>query len=483
MQNPQVASYIQMTTAANETVVNVANPPHSPESMPEATVRKRTAEAALPTTTPSRLRTAKRVNDDNVVRHITPGSPTRKRATTLDSQANLYTPPASALPPSSTAISHADTQPSTQEHPDPQDPADGDHNMNTNRSDTSPLPPSAPVSHAHGDNNGIKDHFQVDEDDLDDGPSGPDLTYPLDVPISYVHGIENNRAEHIATAETKARWSKLRTLGDSVMLWVAAYRGEVDKARTHLPPPPKAGDIWPFCLAGLLEAESKQLTDHYVWIYEDIQFFVVPYPVDPPTFVAALVREATFFPDKAKDNKWMTSLVRQCLHEHHADLLNFCGAYHDKIQVKNKMDARYYLNKVLDSLQVVRYHLTDSKHKTYYYYNIHVSFPTSLNEKFTTWKSLFENFNGQGNSNPYYDLDTLGKVEVLRCGHNCTICKGLDHPSSACHYPKIPGWPKPENKPPTHGPPNDPTPFRGGGNRGARGSSRGRGRGRRGHGT
>ncbi|KIJ33577.1 hypothetical protein M422DRAFT_52401 [Sphaerobolus stellatus SS14] len=531
-----------MTTAANETAVNTTNPPHSPESTPEATAAKRTAEVALPTTTPSRLRTAKRVNDDNIVRHVTPGSPTRKRAATLDSQANLYTPPASVgqpkpgiqhlrftkipgsqmmsrcptdplnagsapgTPPPGPANSHAGTQPSTQEHPDPQDPADGDHDMNTNRSDTPPLPPSAHVSHARDDNNGMKDHFQVDEDDLDDSPSGPDLTYPLDVPVSYVHGIENGRAEHIATAETKARWSKLRTLGDSVMLWVAAYRGEVDKARTHIllaqkiatilgrdampdaltavvAPRPKAGDIWPFCLAGLLEAESKQLTDRYIWIYEDIQFFVVPYPVDPPTFVAALVREATFFPDEVKDNKWMTNLVRQCLREHHADLLNFCGAYHDKIQVKNKTDAHYYLNKVLDSLQVVRYHLTDSKHKTYYYYNIHVSFPASLNDKFATWKSLFENFNGQGNSNPYYDLDTLGKVEVLRRGHNCTICKGLDHPSSACHYPKIPGWPKPENKSPTRGPPNDPTPYRGGSNRGARGSSRGRGRGRRGRGA
>ncbi|KIJ26043.1 hypothetical protein M422DRAFT_55710 [Sphaerobolus stellatus SS14] len=259
-----------MTTTANETAVNIDNPPHSPESTPEATVMKRTADAALLTTTPSRLRTAKRVNDDNIVCHITPGSPTRKRAATLDSQANLYTPPASVgqpkpgiqhlrftkvpgsqmmsrrptdpfntgsapgTPPPGTANSHAGTQPSTQEHPDPQDPADGNHDMNTNHSDTPPLPPSALISHTHGDNNGIKDHFQVDEGDLDDSPSSPDLTYPLDVPISYVHRIENDRAEHIVITETKARWSKLRTLGDSVMLWVAAYRGEVDKARTHV---------------------------------------------------------------------------------------------------------------------------------------------------------------------------------------------------------------------------------------------------------
>ncbi|KIJ36618.1 hypothetical protein M422DRAFT_260966 [Sphaerobolus stellatus SS14] len=233
-----------MTTTANETAVDVANPPHSPESTPKATVAKCTAEAALPITTPSRLRTAKQVNDDNVVHHITPESPTHKRATTLDSQANLYMPPTSigqpkpglqhlcftkvpdlpqALPPLGTANSHMGTQPSTQEHPDPQDPTDDNHDMSTNRSNTPPLPPSA-----------LFPMHTVDEDNFNDSPSGPDLMYPLDVPISYVHGIENDRVEHIVTAETKACWAKLWTLGNSIMLWVAAYRGKVDKARTHV---------------------------------------------------------------------------------------------------------------------------------------------------------------------------------------------------------------------------------------------------------
>ncbi|KIJ43385.1 hypothetical protein M422DRAFT_253260 [Sphaerobolus stellatus SS14] len=277
------------------------------------------------------------------------------------------------------------------------------------------------------------DHFSVDQDDLDDSPQGPDLTYPLAKPTGgfpIIHGVEQDHADGIASQETVARRDKARKLGESVNIWVASYQGEQDKDTVHakltgkiisilgrnaIPdalmaranPPPKIHDLWTFTLCGLFEDEANLLTNRYAWIFDDIQFFVAPQPIPPPTFVATLIRKATIFPDEEQDNRWIMGLICNCLCTHHIKLRSFCAAYHDAISVPRKTDASFYLNKVLDMLQVKRYSLTKDKNKyeTNYFYNIYVAFPTTRSEKFSTWKALFENFNDKSGARPYYDLD------------------------------------------------------------------------------
>jgi hypothetical protein len=378
---------------------------------------------------------------------------------------------------------------------------EGDQDMRTT---TSPSPSTGSDHHTRTEGS-HRDHFVVDNDDRVAEDPTPHTTYPLEVPDITAQGIDDDRAERFATPETKTRWAKLRANGFAVTIWCARHRNEADTAKNQalltqkisqtlgkptIPdamsatafPKPRAGDIWPFCLSGLSEEDANTLTTRYVWVYEDIQFFVTPHPAPPPTFVATLVRDATLFPDTEVDNKWFADLLRCCIREHHTGLLNFANAYHEKIQVKRKTDARFYLNKILDSLRVSRYQLTDSKHMTRYFYNIHVDFPSTQIDKFPVWKALFEDHN-ELSGKPYYDLDTLGKVEVLRKSHNCTICKGLDHPSAICPFVKIPGWPAPAPKVET---PKGNRETLTGAHRGrgrGKGTNQSRGRGRRGRGT
>ncbi|KIJ39040.1 hypothetical protein M422DRAFT_258195 [Sphaerobolus stellatus SS14] len=327
----------------------------------------------------------------------------------------------------------------------------------------------------------------------DETSTTTEYTYPLPFPTGgypKVHGIYQSRALSIATPETLLHWSKDKNAGgvpEEVFVWVANYHGEVDKEFTHVTlaatlstilgrgiilnalsalskPPPKSGDMWPFYINNLHPNEVIHLTTRFAWIFKEIQFFAVPSPIPPPTYVATLVKSIAFNED-ATINK----------------LLSFCGAYHELIKVKGKTDAKYYLNKVLDTLQIRRFSLMDSGHKTTFYYNIYVDSPTNLLEKFDTWKDLFEHFNADGSKPAYFDLEILGKVEVLRRCFTCLVCKGLNHPTAECQYPNIPGWPKTIPKPAKRQMEVPACNDQGG--RGSRGFPRDGGHGRRGRGA
>ncbi|KIJ44995.1 hypothetical protein M422DRAFT_251641 [Sphaerobolus stellatus SS14] len=192
-------------------------------------------------------------------------------------------------------------------------------------------------------------------------------------------------------------------------------------------------------------------------------------PIPPPTYVATLVKSIAFNEDSAINSNWVVGLVRKCLQNRHPELLSFCGAYHEAIKVKGKSNAKFYLNKVLDTLRIKRFSLTNS------------GFPMNLHEKFDIWKDLFERFNADGSKQAYFDLEILGKVPVLHRRFTCLVCKGLDHPTAECKYPSIPGWPKPVPKPAKRRAEVSAHNDRGG--RGGRAFHRGGGRGRRGHGA
>ncbi|KIJ56104.1 hypothetical protein M422DRAFT_239313 [Sphaerobolus stellatus SS14] len=507
-------------------------PPSPPKIFSsERTIEKRTADSL--TTTPSRLRASKRTNDGsdepNPFNSPTPSAPAAFKArlgltTPHTTEAVIKTNPLSKLhfkkkghPRNS--MSEATSRQAGQNAPDLPGPtppsgtrdgtehdqvstpttevsntegemhakADEDHDMDANHS-------HAPTITSKLGDSTTSDDDVVSEDsanpaEVNDANVAPEYAYPLPTPTGgypEVHGIYQSRALSIATPETLIRWSKDKIAGGDpaeVFAWVANYCGKVDKELAHVTlaatlstilgrgiipdalsaiskPPPKSGDIWPFHISDLHLNEVIHLTTRFAWIFKNIQFFVVPSPIPPPTYVATLVKSIAFNEDAAIDSNWVAGLATK---------------------VKGKTDAKFYLNKVLDTLRIRRFSLTDSGHKTTFYYNIHVDFPMNLHEKFDTWKDLFEHFNADGSKPAYFDLEILGKVEVLRRRFTCLVCKGLDHPTAECKYPSIPGWPKPVPKPAKRQAEVSARNDRG--SRGGRAFHRGGGRGRRGRGA
>ncbi|KIJ47046.1 hypothetical protein M422DRAFT_249356 [Sphaerobolus stellatus SS14] len=296
---------------------------------------------------------------------------------------------------------------------------DEDHDMDANHSHTPTTTPKLGNSTTLDDDADSVSSANSAEAN-DDTSTTTECMYPLPFPTGgypKVHGIYQSRALSIATPETLLCWSKDKTAGgvpEEVFVWVANYHGEVDKELTHVTLAATLstilgrGDIWPFYINDLHPNEVIHLTTRFAWIFKGIQFSVVPFPIPPPTYVATLVKSIAFNGDTTIDGNWVAGLVQKYLRNYHPELLSFCGAYHELIKVKGKTNAKYYLNKVLDTLRIRRFSLTDSGHKTMFYYNIYVDFPTNLPEKFDTWKDLFERFNADGSKPAFFDLEILG---------------------------------------------------------------------------
>ncbi|KAI6147865.1 hypothetical protein BKA82DRAFT_139956 [Pisolithus tinctorius] len=229
----------------------------------------------------------------------------------------------------------------------------------------------------------------------------------------------------------EAMWSKLRTLvqwvvgkDTSTNLIISTPQQDSTFTMERNPPP------WHFLISGLSQEAMSFLVNLQVISTPDITVFTLPFAQPTPTFLCTL--ENFTLPDSPESNAIVADVVKHAMQSD--DLIPYF--------IKGLDPNPDVLPTLINSIHITSICIANNIRCKQMLWNIYCSYtPTFLTlEKHFLWHCLIHNLHFHSEDH------SMGVVHLSKKQFRCMGCKSLDHLTSLCPFPTIPGWlgPKPQ---------------------------------------
>ncbi|KIL54611.1 hypothetical protein M378DRAFT_181641 [Amanita muscaria Koide BX008] len=236
--------------------------------------------------------------------------------------------------------------------------------------------------------------------------------------------------------------------------------------------------VFPYLIAGLSEQQAHTITAREVWSTRQITLFATPF--DVPVSSYALALHGIFLAPTTESEIQITEVVANTIRDS-LSAMNLIAAHNDNIENSDNLNVGVKQEYIISTIDVrgETYFVNKKRNSVFFVY---IQPPMKAINFHRTWLRTLRRLK-------YTTI--YGQGEHRTKGWRCNLCKGLDHPTSLCRFPTIPGWNQPphfadegnDEEPDTQNntnlPPSTSARGRGRGTRNNNGNRRGNPRGRR----